>query len=457
MSRRIILLVDDDENFRDTLVQRMESRGFDVVAVSNGTEALQMAAANEPTLAVVDMRMPDMDGLETIARLHELRPEMRTALLTGYGGNALRQAAQAQHAEYFEKQNMARLWERLESLKAEPQPGDGIPAAGGADGWPEESERSIIGQTKTMQQLKRDVDMVAALDCTVLLLGETGTGKELLARTIHRKSSRTRGRFLAVNCGSFSHDLLSRELFGQEPEAGGTRGSTGLFEAASGGTILLDEVGDTPLSMQSQLLRMLQDRTIHRVGGGQEVHVDVRIMATSNQDLKAKIRAGQFREDFYYRLNVFTLHVPPLRERRDDIPPLCNYFLACYNQSFGLNVDGFNAEVLDLLMNYPYPGNVRELESIVERGVIVRREGLIRREDLPRRFQEPGAAPQKTASGRQHGERLPTLAEIEEEHIRRVMAAVGDNKLEAAKALGISRAGLWRKLKKMDEADAAKQ
>ncbi|WP_285907682.1 sigma-54-dependent transcriptional regulator [Pseudodesulfovibrio pelocollis] len=457
MSRRIILLVDDDENFRDTLVQRMESRGFDVVAVSSGTEALQMAAANEPTLAVVDMRMPDMDGLETIARLHELRPEMRTALLTGYGGNALRQAAQAQHAEYFEKQNMARLWERLESLKAEPQPGDHISAAGGADGWPEESERNIIGQTKTMQQLKRDVDMVAALDCTVLLLGETGTGKELLARTIHRKSSRTRGRFLAVNCGSFSHDLLSRELFGQEPEAGGGRGSTGLFETASGGTILLDEVGDTPLPMQSQLLRMLQDRTIHRVGGGQEVHVDVRIMATSNQDLKAKIRAGQFREDFYYRLNVFTLHVPPLRERRDDIPPLCNYFLACYNQSFGLNVDGFEAEVMDMLMDYPYPGNVRELESIVERGVIVRREGVIRREDLPRRFQEPGAAPQKTGSGRHQGERLPSLAEIEEEHIRRVMAAVGHNKLEAAKVLGISRAGLWRKLKKMDEADAATQ
>jgi len=456
MSRRIILLVDDDENFRDTLVQRMESRGFDVVAVSSGTEALQLAATNEPALAVVDMRMPDMDGLETIARLHELRPEMRTALLTGYGGNALRQAAQAQHAEYFEKQNMARLWERLESLKDETPTADGSPGAG-PDGWPEENERSIIGQTKTMQQLKRDVDMVAALDCTVLLLGETGTGKELLSRTIHRKSSRARGRFLAVNCGSFSHDLLSRELFGQEPEAGGGRGSTGLFEAASGGTILFDEVGDTPLPMQSQLLRMLQDRTIHRVGGGREVHVDVRIMATSNQDIKAKIRTGQFREDFYYRLNVFTLHVPPLRERRDDIPPLCNYFLACYNQTFGLNVDGFEPEVMDILLDYPYPGNVRELESIVERGVIVRREGMIRREDLPRRFQASGATPPKTAPGRQHGERLPTLAEIEEEHIRRVMTAVGHNKLEAAKVLGISRAGLWRKLKKMDEADAAAQ
>ncbi|WP_196772769.1 sigma-54-dependent transcriptional regulator [Pseudodesulfovibrio alkaliphilus] len=453
MSRRIILLVDDDESFRDTLVQRMESRGFDVVAVSSGAEALRLAATKEPALAVVDMRMPDMDGLETIARLHEMRPGMRTALLTGFGGNTLRQAAQDQHTEYFEKQNMSRLWERLESLKEEPAAESTVVPGAGMDRPGE--ERSIIGQTKAMQQLKRDVDMVAALDCTVLLLGETGTGKELLSRTIHRKSSRTRGRFLAVNCGSFSHDLLSRELFGQEPEAGGGRGSTGLFEAASGGTILFDEVGDTPLPMQSQLLRMLQDRTIHRVGGGQEVHVDVRIMATSNQDLKAKIRAGQFREDFYYRLNVFTLHVPPLRERRDDIPPLCNYFLACYNQSFDMKVDGFDTEVLDLLMDYPYPGNVRELESIVERGVIVRREGLIRREDLPRRFQKSGVSPAKTAPGRPHGERLPTLAEIEEEHIRRVMAAVGHNKLEAAKVLGISRAGLWRKLKKMDEAEAA--
>ncbi len=454
MSRRIILLVDDDENFRDTLVQRMESRGFDVVAVSNGAEALKLAAMNEPTLAVVDMRMPDMDGLETIARLHELRPGMRTALLTGYGGNALRQAAQAQHAEYFEKQHMARLWERLESLKAEQPPVDvAASPSTGADSKPRENERGIIGQTEAMQQLKRDVDMVAALDCTVLLLGETGTGKELLARSIHRKSSRARGRFQAVNCGSFSHDLLSRELFGQEPEVEGARGSIGVFEAASGGTILLDEVGDTPLPMQSQLLRLLQDRTIHRIGGGQEVHVDVRIMATSNQDIKAKIRAGEFREDFYYRLNVFTLHVPPLRERRDDIPPLCNYFLARFNQSFGLKVEGIDTEVMDLLLAYPFPGNVRELESIIERGVIIRRKGLIRREDLPRRFQEPKTAPLTMPQARQ-GERLPTLAEIEQEHIRRVMVAVGDNKLEAAKVLGISRAGLWRKLKKMDEAGA---
>lgn len=454
MSRRIILLVDDDENFRDTLVQRMESRGFDVVAVSNGAEALKLAAMNEPTLAVVDMRMPDMDGLETIARLHELRPGMRTALLTGYGGNALRQAAQAQQAEYFEKQNMARLWERLERLKADEAPADVDGSQSAAtDSKSDENERGIIGQTEAMQQLKRDVDMVAALDCTVLLLGETGTGKELLARTIHRKSSRARGRFLAVNCGSFSHDLLSRELFGQEPEGGGARGSIGVFEAASGGTILLDEVGDTPLPMQSQLLRLLQDRTIHRIGGGQEVHVDVRIMATSNQDLNARIRGGEFREDFYYRLNVFTLHVPPLRERRDDIPPLCNYFLAHFNQSFGLKVVGFDAEVTDLLLAYPFPGNVRELESIVERGVIIRREGLIRREDLPRRFQGPRTAPPRMPPAR-HGERLPSLAEVEQEHIRRVMAAVGDNRLEAAKVLGISRAGLWRKLKKMDEAGA---
>jgi DNA-binding NtrC family response regulator len=432
----------------------MESRGFDVVAVSNGSEALKTAALNEPTLAVVDMRMPDMDGLETIARLHELHPGMRTALLTGYGGNALRQAAQAQHAEYFEKQDMARLWERLERLKAEQPPADvvGSPSTA-ADNKPKENDRGIIGQTEAMQQLKRDVDMIAALDCTVLLLGETGTGKELLARSIHRKSSRARGRFLAVNCGSFSHDLLSRELFGQEPEVGGSRGSIGVFEAASGGTILLDEVGDTPLPMQSQLLRLLQDRTIHRIGGGQEVQVDMRIMATSNQDLKAKIRGGEFREDFYYRLNVFTLHVPPLRERRDDIPPLCNYFLARFNQSFGLKVEGVDAEVMDLLLDYPFPGNVRELESIIERGVIIRRKGLIRREDLPRRFQGPKTAPPKMPQVR-HGERLPTLAEVEQEHIRRVMAAVGDNKLEAAKMLGISRAGLWRKLKKMDEAGA---
>ena len=454
MSRRTILLVDDDARFRDTLAERLGMRGFEVISAASGQEALELSSRHDPGLAVVDMRMPGMDGLVTITKLKERRPGMRTLLLTAHGGDKLREATEALESEYFEKQDMHAFWDRLTS-----QGGDSrfiiMPQTQQEKDTTSREETAgdvLIGQTEAMQQIKEDLEKVAALDCTVLLLGETGSGKELIARAIHQGSLRGGERFLAVNCGSFSHDLLSRELFGQEPETPDTKGSKGVFEAISGGTILLDEVGDTPLPMQSQLLRLLQDRKVIRVGGGDEIPVDVRIMAASNQDLGEKIRTGEFREDFYYRLNVFTLHIPPLRKRRDDIPPLCNYFLAKYNAAFNKDVEDFEPEVMSLLMEYDYPGNVRELENIVERAVIIRRKGPVRLEDLPQRFQAREA---HFEPHRQGDLPLGTLAEVEENHIRRVLKATGGSRNEMARILGISRAGLWRKLKKMEEEGGA--
>jgi transcriptional regulator with PAS, ATPase and Fis domain len=291
---------------------------------------------------------------------------------------------------------------------------------------------------------------VAALDCTVLILGETGTGKELVARTIHEASNRNRERFLAVNCGSFTPDLLSNELFGHEREAftGASRGKQGVFEAASGGTIMLDEVGDTPPSMQVQLLRVLQEKTVTRVGGTTEIPVDVRVLAATNVSLKQRVKAGQFREDLYYRLNVFTVRIPPLRERADDVELLGSFFLNKYNRAFRKQVEGISEEVLGLLNAYHFPGNVRELENVIERAVIVCDGGLVLPRHLPERFRRLEAAASRTRTD------FVSLAELERGYIRQVLEATGGNKSETAKILGINRASLWRKLKRYDEDDA---
>ena len=248
--------------------------------------------------------------------------------------------------------------------------------------------QKLIGETPSILEIKRNIRKVASLDCTVLILGETGTGKELVARAIHLLSPRKERKFTAVNCGSFTEELLSNELFGHEKEAftGAHHLKRGVFEAASGGTILLDEIGDTPLSMQVKLLRVLEDKTIVRVGGTDEIQTDVRLLAATNQSLEKKIEQGKFREDLYYRLNAFILRIPPLRERRDDIPLLSSYFLDRYRKEYGKEIKKISNEVLSVFANYAFPGNVRELENAVERAVIVCEGEELRKEHLPQRF-----------------------------------------------------------------------
>lgn len=306
----------------------------------------------------------------------------------------------------------------------------------------------IIGETPAILELKEIIAKVASLDCTVLIQGETGSGKELVARTIHAVSPRRGERYVVVNSGAFSHELLSTELFGHEEQdfSGAVSIRKGLFEAANGGTVLLDEVGDTPYSMQAQLLRVLQDKVITRVGGTSEVPVDVRVLAATHHDLRDCVQAGVFREDLLYRLNVFVMRIPPLRQRLSDIELLSRYFLTKYNKAFGKSVQGLESEVLELFMNYRFPGNVRELENIIERAVIMCEDGNLTCAHLPERF-HGGSVPGKVAkvSG------FKTLAELEKDHILRVLEATGQNKSAAASILGINRASLWRKLKRYEE------
>jgi transcriptional regulator with PAS, ATPase and Fis domain len=326
----------------------------------------------------------------------------------------------------------------------------------GAQPFPKEHETGrspdspgyrLVGESPSILELKQNIKKVASLDCTVLIEGEAGTGKQLVARTIHMLSPRKQRMFMAINCGSFEEELLSNELFGHEREAfsGALSPKRGVFEVASGGTVLLDEIGDTPPSIQVKLLRVLQEKTVIRVGGTEEIPVDVRVLAATNRGLREKIDAGEFREDFYYTLNAFPIDVPPLRARRGDISLLSNYFLEKYRREFGKEVKRISDGVLAIFLRYSFPGNVHELENAIEHGVIMCGGEELRDEHLPRRFQN--GKPLVELERRE----LLSLAELEKEYILRVLKATKGNKSEAARILGINRASLWRKLKQIDE------
>jgi DNA-binding NtrC family response regulator len=305
---------------------------------------------------------------------------------------------------------------------------------------------TLIGKSAPMQELKKEIARIAPLDCTVLIQGETGTGKEMVAKMIHKLSSRGQKRFYAINAGVFSPELLANELFGHEKGAftGAQSTKEGIFEAANYGTLLLDEIGEMPVNMQVQLLRVLQERTITRVGGTSDISINVRVIAATHRNLEKLVEKDQFRQDLFYRLNVFTLRLPALRERPDDIPLFCNFFMEKYCTTFGKEVTGLSEEAMLALMRHSYPGNVRELENIIERAVVLCDSGTIHLNHLPQEFSTGSKKRRKAHTGNAHR----TLADVEQEHITQVLNSVEGNKATAAKILGIDRATLWRKLKK---------
>jgi two-component system response regulator HydG len=318
---------------------------------------------------------------------------------------------------------------------------------------PIQESAHIIGRSPRIQRIFRFVSKIAPTESSVLLTGESGTGKELLARSIHFQSHRSSRPFLAINCGALPENLLESELFGHVRGAftGASLDKKGLFEQADGGTLFLDEVGDLALPSQVKLLRALQEGEVRRVGSNTSVRVDVRILSATNRDLRKAMEAGAFREDLYYRLNVFQIEIPPLRERREDIPLLAAYFLEKIAGKMKKVLRGFSPDAQLLLMRYPYPGNVRELENAIQRAVALAEGDVIRPEDLPPRMREietKRLEGPKTATEIQDG---LTLAEVEAIYIRRALEQAGDNVSQAAKSLGISRSTLWRKMKKLGD------
>lgn len=440
-----ILIADDEAIARENLEHVLRREGFETVTVEHGARAIEELEREEFDLILTDLRMRTVDGMQVLRRAKELYPQTEVIVITGYASVSSAVEAMQQGAYYYipkpykidevrilVRQALEKRFLRLEVTELRKRVQD------------QKETSSLVGNSPDMELLKRTIEQVAPTDCNILILGETGTGKELVARTIHQLSPRCDRRFLAINCGAFSEELLTNELFGHEKDAfTGAKGiKKGLLEAAQGGTILLDEIGDMPLSMQVKLLRVLQERNLIRVGGTDEIPVDIRILAATNKDLKREVELGAFRRDLYYRLNVISLQVPRLADRKDDILLLSLHFLRKISDSRGRRIDAVSDEVMEILLSYEFPGNVRELENIMERAVTLASGTAVELHHLPSDLQQLALRVHRPKRG------LLTLEENEREYIAWVLREVNYNKSRAAEILAIDRVSLWRKLKR---------
>jgi DNA-binding NtrC family response regulator len=446
MANRIIkiLLVDDEERLLDSMARRLTLLGFETIKASSGTRAIEVASKTRIDLAIVDLKMPDMDGLTTITHLKQITPDLKTVLLTGYGSEETRRKTKISGSDYFEKDSMGDLWDLIKGFgarRAEQLPSKNFidSASRGSGDLPK-----IIGETPGMQRLRKDIERLSEMDCTIMIRGEEGTGKELAARVIHRSSHRKDQRFLAFNCGCFSDDFNFTELLGSLEGSGWYPGSVG--EESKNlryiGTIFLDHFETMPEQTQQDMLTLLDDTHSMQSQDSAESLRDIRFIIATHQDLKQRVENKKFNRNLYQRLNAISINIPPLRERRDDIFPLCSYFLAQLNKEFKKNVESFSEEVLSVFMAYPFPGNVRELRHIIERAVILTDTTTIEMIHLPDRFKKKNQSVPATNEGP-----FETLSELEKKHILKAVELTRGNRSKAAEILGISRAALWRKLK----------
>ena len=443
-----ILLIDDETIALSNLTHVLQREGYAVTACKSGEDGLAAIQKNAFDLVLTDLKMPGIDGIEVLRHIRATTPDVPVIMITGHA--TLDSAVEAMKAgayHYIAKPfrlaearevvrgalEMRRIRHENSELKLRIEELSG--------------QTTIITQDLGMQRLLETARKLANTSCSVVIHGESGTGKELLARFIHQNSRRAQGAFVAFNCGALHEELAASELFGHEKGAftGALARKIGLIEAAEGGTLLLDEVAELPLLMQVKLLRVLQEWELLRVGSIEPVKVDVRVVAASNRDLKAAVEAGQMRNDLYFRLNVVTLTLPPLRERRDDIPLLAYYLLRKYASLMDRPVREITTDAMQQLVEYDYPGNVRELSNFVERGVALAQGDSLGIEHLP---QHLGALTVRVFKPRM-ATTPATLESQEAEHIRHVLELTGGNRSEAARMLGIDRVSLWRKLKKL--------
>ncbi len=464
-----ILVVDDEENIRVMLAAVLKKQGYDVDAVSNGAHALEALKKRPYDLVVSDFRMPEMDGLELLRQIRELRIRTTVIMITAYGGNdqmteALRLGAHDYISKPFRAEEILLVIKKAEARRKATLPG----SSGGAAIAPGQLTRSMIVESKQMKEVMSFVERVAKYKTTALLLGESGTGKEMIARAIHEMSDRKNGPFVAVNCGAIPENLLESEFFGHAKGAftDAVRDKTGLFEEANGGTLFMDEIGELPALLQVKLLRVLQEEEIRRVGDTQPRKINVRIIAATLKNLEEEAAAGRFRDDLYYRLNVFPIWIPPLRDRRDDILPLAEHFLNKFRERHARDLSGFSPGAIEALSKYSWPGNVRELENTVERAVVLCESTMVTEIDLPF-FRGSLTAPQQGGSGMQGSPRgtgggdgnavdfgtdlsIPKAVDkIEALFIRKALEKSGGNRALAAKILEISNRTLLYKLKRM--------
>jgi DNA-binding NtrC family response regulator len=441
-----ILIIDDEQTALRNLVHVMVKAGYEVTGTQKGAQALKFIEDQLFDIVLTDLKMEKVDGMQILKKCRETSPDTEVIMITGHATvetaiQAMRKGAYDYIAKPFKLDEVRRVVKDAEEkvrLKKE-----NVRLREQIEKY--QGKVKIITQNSNMQRLLETAKQIAPTDCNVLISGESGTGKELLARYIHYNSNRADGQFFAFNCGAFTEELLSNELFGHEKGAftGALDKKKGLIEMASGGTLFLDEIIEMPPSMQVKLLRVIQEREVLRVGATEPVKVDVRIIAAANRDINDAIKTGNFRQDLYFRLNVIYMHIPPISERKDDIPLLSYYFLKKYNILMKKNVTGISADVLNLLMSYDFPGNVRELENIIERGIALSNNNMIETAHLPEDLKELSIKTFRKKEGR-----IPSLEEQEISYIQWVLKEVGGNKTIAAQILDIDRVSLWRKLKR---------
>jgi DNA-binding NtrC family response regulator len=438
----VILVVDDVKETREILQRNLTSQDYRVLTAPGVSKAISMLESTPIDLVITDYKMPRTSGMDLVRHINGNFKDIAVIMITGFASvesavEAIKSGAEEYLSKPFTDQELFQTVRMTLEKRARRRP------AGPTGKIPEPLFHGLLGESEAMIATARFVRKAAGTDATVLISGESGTGKELIARAIHYTGERAPAPFVPVNCGGIPEGLIESELFGHTRGAftGATGSRAGFFLTADGGTIFLDEISELGLSLQVKLLRVLQDKQVFMVGAEQPRTVDVRIVAATNKDLPSLVNRGEFREDLFYRLNVLTLEVPPLRERGKDILLLANHFVAKYARETGKPVPVLSDEVLESLEKYHWPGNVRELENVIQRLVVMVDRDTIDVPDLPSvmRFSAP-----RRPGGRQ------TLAEVEAEHIRNVLAGVGGNKTRAAGILGIDRKTLREKLKQMN-------
>jgi two-component system, NtrC family, response regulator AtoC len=437
-----ILVVDDEEIVRESLGGWLEKDGYTVGAMPDGKSALEKLRGERWTIMVVDLKMPGMDGLQVLEEAKKLQPDIAVVIMTAYATvdtavSAMKMGAYDYLVKPFDPEELSIMMQKIISQQSLVRENAVLRQA-----LKQEYQfRDLLSKSPAMQRVFELARTAARSNSTILVLGESGTGKEVLARAIHAESPRAGGPFVAVSCAALTETLLESELFGHERGSftGATARRKGKFEVAHGGTLFLDEVGDIGQKLQLDLLRVLEDRKFHRVGGNDPIDVDVRIVAATNRDLKKAAHEGKFREDLFYRLNVIPIVIPPLRERREDIPLLVENFVERLSVEMKKRIDGVSAEAMTAIMAHDWPGNVRELRNILERGAVVSTGPVIQLLDLG--LPSKAEAPPKPGT-------LASLEEVERRHVAAVLAHTGGNVSQSARILGIDRVTLYNKMRK---------
>lgn len=437
-----ILVAEDEEITLKHLLNTLRREGYEVTGVRNGREAIELLQKERFDVVITDIKMPEMSGMEVLDKAKEIDQDTEVLIITGFGSigsavEAMKKGAYDYITKPFDLDELIIKVRNIQERKALKRENIALKAYFAMD-----KRISIIAKSKSMQDILNTVENIKDSDCNVLITGETGVGKSLIAKIIHFTSKRQNMPFLSINCATFTEELLASELFGYERGAftGAVKTKQGLVEIAHKGTLFLDEIAEMSPNLQAKLLKVIEEGEFYRLGGTRPIRVDVRFIAATNQDIRMAISEGKFRKDLYYRLNVMEIYIPPLRERKEDIEPLANYFLKKHLSETNKKIKGFTEEAMDILKNYTFPGNVRELENIIERAIILERSDMITPESLPqtlRIFHIETFKPEK----------IKPLSEITKEYAERVVEFFGGNKSKAAEALGISRTSLWRILK----------